>query len=102
MIANPTPRSRIYDLYWYFASERLAIFMRRATGEPGPWTNDPILATYKFCNVFRAGDRVSQYMIRNVAYAHDQANPADVLFRIVAFRIFSRNETWDAIVKFLG
>ncbi len=99
---KPLPRSRIYDLYWYFASERQAIFMRRAAGEPGPWTNDPILQTYKFCNVFRASDRVSQYLLRNVAYAGDQASPADVLFRIVAFRMFSRNETWDAIVTFLG
>ena len=76
--------------------------MRRAGGEPGPWTDDPILSTYKFCNVFRASDRVSQYMIRNVVYSDNKANPADLLFRIIAFRMFSRNETWDAIVKFLG
>jgi hypothetical protein len=99
---KPTPRSRIYDLYWYFAAERQSIFMRRVAGEPGPWTDDPILATYKFCNVFRAGDRVSQYLIRKVAYADGNADPSDVLFRILAFRVFSRNETWEAIIQFLG
>ena len=34
----PTPWPRIYDLYWYYASERQRIFERRTAGEPGPWT----------------------------------------------------------------
>lgn len=99
---QPIPRQHIYDLYWYFAAERLAIFDRRAAGEPGPWTEDPILATYKFCNVFRASDRVSQYLIRDIAYGDEGADPAEVMFRIVAFRMFSRIETWDGIIRFLG
>ena len=37
----PVPRPRIYDLYWYYASERQQMFTRRVTGEPGPWTDDP-------------------------------------------------------------
>jgi hypothetical protein len=64
----PVPRPRIYDLYWYFASERQQMFVRRVAGEAGPWTSDPILREFKFCNVFRAADRVSQYMIRDVCY----------------------------------
>lgn len=96
------PRQRIYDLYWYFAAERQAIFERRAALQPAPWTDDPILETYKFCNVFRASDRVSQYLIRHVAYSEPDANPMDVLFRVLAFRFFSRPETWDAIIAYLG
>ena len=41
----------------------IAIFELRADGGPGPWTDDPILQRYKFCNTFRASDRVSQYLI---------------------------------------
>ena len=99
---QPIPRTRIYDLYWYFAAERLAIFDRRATGEIGPWTDDPILNAYKFCNVFRASDRVSQYLIRKVAYDESNPQPAEVIFRIVAFRMFSRIETWDGLIGILG
>ena len=51
----PVPRTRIYDLYWYFASERHRVFERRVAGEPDPWTDDPILREFKFCNVFRPG-----------------------------------------------
>ena len=29
----PVPRPRIYDLYWYFASERQRMFERRVAGD---------------------------------------------------------------------
>ncbi len=97
-----TPRTNIYNLYWYFASERQLMFEKRAAMQPAPWTDDPILQTYKFCNVFRAADRVSQYMIRNVCYHDEPCTPANRLFQIVAFRTFSRIETWQAVREFLG
>ncbi len=94
----PKIRSQqIYDLYWQFTAERQRIFEKRLQGEAGPWTNDPILQTYKFCNVFRAADRVSQYLINEVAYAPEQHTPADRLFQILAFRMFSRPETWEGL-----
>jgi hypothetical protein len=98
----PIPRQDIYDLYWYFASERQQIFYKRLAGDPGPWTDDPILQKYKFCNVFRATDRVSQYMIRDVCYHTESCTDADRLFQIVAFRLFSKIETWDSVRDFLG
>jgi hypothetical protein len=98
----PLARSRIYDLYWYFASERQHIFQKRFAGRPAPWTSDPILQEYKFCNVFRAADRVSQYMIRKVCYDKEQCSDEDRLFQIVAFRTFSKPETWENVRAFLG
>lgn len=98
----PVPRPGIYDLYWIFASRRQAAFERRVSGAPGPWTEDDILRRFKFCNVFRAADRVSQYMIRNVACAPSGDGPADRLFRIVAFRTFSQPQTWDGVSRRLG
>lgn len=97
----PVPRSHIYDLYWYFASERQRIFEQRTAGLPGPWTSDPILQRYKFCNVFRAADRVSQYMIKDICYHHEANTDEDRLFQIIAFRLFSRIETWQAVHDFL-
>ncbi len=78
------------------------MFEARRDGAAGPWTDDPILHTYKFCNVFRAADRVSQYMIRDVCYHDEPISPADRLFQIVAFRTFSKIETWQAVHEFLG
>lgn len=102
MKSTPIPRQQIYDLYWYFASERHAAFERRISGEPQPWSKDPILQEFKFCNVYRAADRVSQYMIRDVCYHSEACTPEDRLFQIVAFRTFSKIETWMAVHEFLG
>ena len=98
----PVPRREVYDLYWYFASERQRIFERRVAGNAEPWTDDPILQAFKFCNVFRATDRVSQFLIRSVAYSNECSSPADRIFQVVAFRLFSRIETWRTLLDLLG
>jgi 5-hmdU DNA kinase, helical domain len=102
MMRPPVPRKGVYELYWKFAAERQRIFEQRVMGEPWPWTADAILQQYKFCNAFRAADRVSQYMIREVCYHEEPCAPEDRLFQIVAFRTFSRIETWRTVRGALG
>ena len=98
----PRPRTAVYDRYWRLAAERQAIFGRRLAGSPPPWTDDPILRRYKFCNVYRAADRVSQFLIREVAYRPEPCTAQDRLFQIVAFRAFSRPATWRGVRELLG
>ena len=98
----PTPRPGVYELYWKFASERQQIFYRRLEGKARPWTDDPILQRYKFCNVFRATDRVSQYLIRDIAYSSEEISKSDLVFQIVAFRTFSKPRTWEGLKARLG
>lgn len=102
MRRSPKPRKQIYDIYWYFAAERLAAFRRRISGQPRPWTDDPILSAFKFCNTYRAADRVSQFLIGEVAYHEEPCTAEDRLFQIVAFRVFSNIETWRTVVQVLG
>lgn len=101
---EPTTRPEIFDAYWRFAAERQRIFDLRACDQPGPWTDDPILRQYKFCNSFRASDRVSQYLISQVIYGpYGQGlEPEDVFLRIVLFRLFSKETTWDALEQATG
>src|SRR5438270_6848698 len=73
--ASPQPTA-VFDSYWKFAAERQAIFHARAQGKRGPWTNDPVLEEYKFTNAYRAADRVSQFLIRNVIYSGIQDWPS--------------------------
>ena len=96
---EPRVRQEVYDVYWYFAAERQAIFKRRAEGEGEPWTGDPILREFKFCNSYRASDRVSQYLMRDVIYDGDEGArvPEDTFLRIVLFRLFSKERTWEAL-----
>jgi len=91
----------VFDTYWRFAVERQAIFFRRLKGEPGPWTKDHILQKHKFTNVYRASDRVSQYLIKEVIYTGDQT-PKEVFFRTILFKFFNRIETWELLKKEIG
>jgi len=91
----------VYEAYWYFAAERQQIFLKRLQGAKPPYTNDKILQTYKFCNVFRATDRVSQFLIRDVIYS-GKDSAKDQLFRILLFRLLNRNQSWLDLEETVG
>ena len=100
----PTVRvTEVYDAWWKFAFERQQIYFRRLRGDAAPWTRDPVLARYRFTNAFRAADRVSQYLIRNVIYVDELPQSAtEIAFRVFLFKLFNRIETWERIVSELG
>lgn len=99
----PAKVSEVYESYWRFASERQAVFFRRVRGEARPWTDNPVLAIYKFTNAYRASDRASQYLIRHVIYRDDLPQaPQEVFFRILLFKLFNRIETWELLERTLG
>lgn len=91
----------VYDTYWKFAVERQKIFFARLKGMPSPWTADAILREHKFTNAYRASDRGSQYLIRNVIYSGDQS-PTEVFFRTLLFKFFNRIETWKLLTSEFG
>src|SRR5206468_3279720 len=98
---SPAELTEVYETYWRFAAERQEIFFRRLASDPGPWTIDPILARYKFTNAYRASDRVSQYLIRNVAY-RGSSNSNEVFFRTILFKLFNRIDTWERLETAFG
>lgn len=98
---RPLKPTVVFQTYWRFAVERQNIFFRRVRSDRAPWTRDPILQEHKFTNVYRASDRVSQYLIRNVIYDGDQS-AQETFFRIILFKIFNRIETWELLKKHFG
>jgi hypothetical protein len=99
----PAKVSDVYESYWRFAAERQAVFFRRARGEIRPWTDNPVLAIYKFTNAYRASDRVSQYLIRHVIYRGDlPKSPRELFFRILLFKLFNKIETWELLESTVG
>lgn len=89
------PNDATFKYYFYFIQERMNIFWRKYN-DANLLTKDPILQTYKFTNVYRACDRVSQYLIKNVIYQDlDRYTPEDVLLRILVFKVFNKIETWE-------
>jgi hypothetical protein len=95
---QPSP---VFDTYWRFAAARQQVYQARLRGQAPPWTADPILASYRFTNCYRATDRVSQYLIKELVYRGDQ-DPIELLFRIVLFRFFNRISTWQLLISTLG
>ena len=96
-------QTQVYDTYWRFAAARQAIYIRRLANPIGPWSNDPILNGYRFTNVYRISDRVSQYLVREVQYDPVRpASPVEVFFRTLLFKIFNRIETWETLERELG
>ena len=95
--------SAVYDTFWRFAAERQAVYERRLIGAAAPWTADPILLAYRFTNVFRASDRVSQHLIREVQYGPGRSQaPDEVFFRTLLFKLFNRTGTWELLERSLG
>ncbi len=92
-IAAPTV---VFDSFWRFAAERQNVFFSRLAGQTAPWSSDPVLREYKFTNAYRASDRVSQYLIRNVIYKGSN-KPKEVFFRILLFKLFNKIETWKLL-----
>jgi hypothetical protein len=93
----------VFDTYWRFAAERLAMFYRRYSDPVGPWTSDAILRSYRFTNAYRAADRVSQYLIAEVQAREDRPQaPRELFFRTMLFKIFNRIETWEALEDRFG
>jgi hypothetical protein len=95
--------AEVYDTYWRFAAERMSIYHKRLEDPIGPWTDDRILRAYRFTNAYRAADRVSQYLIREVQYRSDRSQaPDELFFRTMLFKLFNRIETWELLEHDLG
>jgi hypothetical protein len=100
---SPAKTTVVYDSYWRFAALRQEVFFNRIEGRTYPWTSDAILNKYKFTNVYRATDRVSQYLIKNVIYNDALPDtPREVFFRVMLFKLFNKIETWELLTSKVG
>ena len=87
-------QTEAYKYYWKFATERQNIFFNRINNiNKNEFTEDEILQEYKFTNAYRASDRVSQFLIKEVIYNDNNYSNEDVLFRIILFKLFNKIET---------
>ena len=91
-----------FKYYLEFIAERMNIFWSKHNGEPQPWTDNEILATHKFTNVYRVLDRSSQYLLSNVINNGKQYTEVDMAWRIILYKLFNKPETWDALVEEFG
>lgn len=75
---------RVKD-FMAFVEKRHGIYLMREAGFPREnWTDDPILQQYRFCNVYRELDTVTQWIATNWREPH--ADDPDLWFAFVVAR----------------
>jgi hypothetical protein len=87
----------------YWMEERQRIHDSKEAGKPRPWSTDPIFKQYKFCNVKREDDRVTQWFDANWRnhkwWDHPNFIPAIMLGRTInwpnSLEHIGFPEVWD-------
>lgn len=79
-IKKLTPKQRL--VYWI--KERHSIYLKKKAGLPKKWTNDSILQSYRFCNVYRELDTVTRWIAKN--WRDNHATEPDLWFAMAVAR----------------
>ncbi|MCK6570173.1 hypothetical protein L6V77_03580 [Myxococcota bacterium] len=85
--------------HFAFLRERYQILLRRRAGQPAPWTLDPVLQAWRFCNVRREDDRTT-IVFRETVREPLRDDP-HVLLATIAWRWFNLIETGEILRPFL-
>jgi hypothetical protein len=83
------------DRFVWFIKERHQVYLRRKAGLPRPWTDNPILQTYAFCNVYRELDKTSKWFREN--FRDPYRDDPRVLLGTITFRWFNRIRTGELL-----
>ena len=86
------------DRYFYWLHERETIRIRKEErGDSPPWTDDPILQEFKFCQVFREDDRTTRWFRTHMR--DPLATHRDVFMATIIFRWFNLIETGRTLLE---
>lgn len=83
------------DALEIFIVKRHQIWINRNAGMSKPWTDDPILLNYRFCNVYRELDTVTEWVARN--WREPNADHPDLWFAMAVARWVNWPDTLQEI-----
>lgn len=90
-----TPMDRL--VHWI--KEREAVRLKKEAGEPQPWTDDPIIGTYRFCNVRRMDDKVSKWLLLN--WYQPYFNHPNMLYAVALARFINLPDSLSSITDYV-
>jgi len=76
-------------------TERHAIYEAKNAGYPKPWTEDPILRAYRFCNVYRELDKVTQWIAEH--WRDNHYDSPEVWFAMTVARLVNWPDTLEEL-----
>jgi len=82
--------------FFDFARRRHQITLLKAAGQPRPWTDDPILNSFRFTNVYRELDKTTVWFRQHVR--DPLREDPRVLIATIAFRWFNRIRTGQILM----
>ena len=80
--------------FFKWVNERHNIYLKKESGDPWPWTKDPILKEYKFTNVFRQLDAETKNLCDRLGKRDTEAT---LFTKIIIFRMFNWSPTYDIL-----
>lgn len=86
------------DDFFAYARRRYQLMLNKEAGLEWPWTDDPILQRYRFCNVFREDDKVTRWIRPRVTLERFGDR---LLGAMVIARWFNRIETLERLDNLL-
>ena len=87
----PFPRPKTEDVatlesFLYFVWERECVRLARENDWEAPWTQDEILAKYRFCNIRRRDDHVTKWIIEQMINTYNLNDATDLWFVLAIAR----------------
>src|SRR5205085_3474477 len=75
--------------------ERQKIYLKRIEDQKPPWTEDPVMRRYRFCNVYRNQDRETRWLHKN--WIEPQKRHENLWFAVSLFRQINWSPTLEEI-----
>lgn len=85
---------------FYWVKEREKIRLAREAGKPGPWSLDPAIRDWRYCNVHREHDKVTRWFAKHIR--EPLRDDPGVFPATVIFRHFNRINVGRALLDYNG
>jgi len=83
------------ERFFEYAKKRYKLMLDKEADFERPWTDDPILQQYRFCNVFREDDKVTKWIRSNITH---EGYGDKLVGAMVIARWFNRIETLEHLL----
>lgn len=94
-------QKELIENFFWFVNERHSIYIKKSNGFSRPWTKDNILATKKFCNIYRELDKGTVWYIDNIVkpILEEKANNwhLELLFQTIQYRFINTVKIMDEL-----
>lgn len=85
------------ERFWDFVTARQEIWHQRfPLDQPPPWTDDPVLQRFFFCNVYRELDKGTQWYLKTIP-GQEPFDFVEVLFRTIVYRLVNNVAIFERI-----